>query len=167
MKYVALSAFLTLSAFCAVLYSSCTKDECKGVTCLNGGTCSGGTCTCPTGYEGTSCETESRTKFVKSWSATDVIGTTTLSYVVNISSGGSTDVTKVVIGNAFSDDFFVIGPITANVTGNTINIPLQNPDHNKYSLTGTGTIAAGKITWSYTIKNDSTSATQVYSASWM
>lgn len=43
---------------------SCTKtsnhtqpiDLCSGVTCLNGGTCFSGTCSCPTGYTGTYCE---------------------------------------------------------------------------------------------------------------
>ena len=56
-KQIALSAFITLSVFCAVLYTSCSKDACKGVTCLNKGTCSGGTCTCPSGIGGNNCQT--------------------------------------------------------------------------------------------------------------
>jgi hypothetical protein len=63
-KQIALSAFLTISAFGAVVYTSCNKDECKDVVCQNGGTCSEGKCTCPTGYDGTNCETKSRDKFV-------------------------------------------------------------------------------------------------------
>ncbi len=165
-KYVALSALLSVSAFCAVLYTSCSKDKCKDVTCQNGGTCNDGTCTCTTGYEGTNCETLSRAKFIKSWSAADVIGSTPLSYTANIAAGIGTDVTQVIVGNSFSDNFFVIGPITANVTNATITIPVQNPDGNKYSVSGTGTLANGKITWSYTIKDDSTSTTQVYSGVW-
>lgn len=168
LKQIALGAFLTVSAFCAVLYSSCTKDPCKDVTCQNGGTCNDGKCTCTTGFEGTNCEIKSRDKFVKSWSASDLIsgGSTPLSYTANISAGVGSDVTQVIIGNSFSDNFFTIGPIKATVNGNTITIPLQNPDANKYSLSGTGTLANGKLTWSYTIKNDSTSVSQVYSGTW-
>jgi hypothetical protein len=167
-KHIALSAFLTLSAFCAVVYTSCNKDACKGVVCQNGGTCSGGTCTCVTGYEGTNCETKSRDKFVKSWSASDLItgGTSPLAYSASIAAGVSSDITAVIIGNAFSDNFFTVGPINATISGSTITIPSQNPDGNKYSLTGTGTLSAGKITWSYTIKNDVTSVSQVYSGTW-
>ncbi len=167
-KNIALGAFLTVSAFCAVMYTSCTKDKCKDVVCQNGGTCTGGNCTCTTGYEGTNCETLSRAKFVKSWSASDLIsgGSTPLAYTASIAAGVSTDVTAVVIGNTFSDNFFVVGPIRATISGNTITIPSQNPDGTKYSLTGTGTLANGKITLSYTIKDDTNSATQVYSATW-
>lgn len=167
-KHIALGAFLTLSTFGAVLYTSCSKDKCKDVVCQNGGTCKDGDCVCTTGYEGTNCETLSRTKFVKSWSASDLItgGSTPLSYTANISAGVGADITQVIIGNSFSDNFYVVGPITATVSGSTITIPNQNPDGNKYSLSGSGTLANGKITWSYTIKNDSTSVSQVYSGTW-
>jgi len=175
-KLIALSSLLTVGIFTVVIYTSCTKDACKGVTCQNGGTCSGGNCVCTSGYEGTNCETLSRTKFIKSWSASDLItgGTAPLSYTANIAAGVTSDITQVIIGNSFSDNFFTIGPITATISGittngataTTITIPNQNPDGNKYSVSGTGTLANGKITWSYTIKNDNTSATQVYAGTW-
>jgi len=56
-KHIALSIVLTLSVFGAVLYTSCSKSACKAVTCLNNGTCSGGTCVCPSGIGGNNCET--------------------------------------------------------------------------------------------------------------
>ena len=56
-RLVALSAMLTIGTFSTFVYTSCTKDECKGVTCNNGGTCSGGTCACPGGVGGANCET--------------------------------------------------------------------------------------------------------------
>lgn len=167
-KLIALSAFLTIGAFCTVLYTSCSKDECKDVVCLNGGTCSGGTCvSCNAGYEGDRCETVSRDKFIKTWNAADDLtgGSTHLVYTVSINVGSGTAVTNASISKAFSDDFFN-NPISATVSGNTITIPSQNPDGNNYSLTGTGTISGGKITWSYTIKNDLTSVSQVYTGTW-
>lgn len=54
-----------VAAFIAII--GCTKtsnktnapvDKCKTITCQNGGGCSGGVCSCPTGYTGTYCETK-------------------------------------------------------------------------------------------------------------
>jgi hypothetical protein len=175
-KQILFGAVLVSVAFCAVLYSSCSKSSnsspvnpCNSISCQNGGTCDSATasCSCAIGYEGLRCDTLSRTRFIRSWSASDLItgGSTPLSYTANIAAGVSSDVTQVIIGAAFSDNFFV-NSINAIVSGTTITIPLQNPDVNKYTVSGTGTFANNKITWSYTIKNDSTSVTQVYSGTW-
>ncbi len=52
-----MTCLLTVSAFVAIMYtSSCRKDKCKGVVCQNTGLCSGGSCSCPTGYSGAHCE---------------------------------------------------------------------------------------------------------------
>jgi len=59
MKTFLLTALLTLFAFSAVLYTSCHKDKCSGVTCYNGGACNNGNCLCPTGYYGSKCENSS------------------------------------------------------------------------------------------------------------
>ena len=110
-KQIALGVMLAVSAFGTVLYTSCTKDECKDVVCLNGGTCSGGTCIgCNAGYEGATCQTVSRDKFVKTWNAADDLtgGTTHLVYSVSINVGAGSSVTQATISKAFSDDFFSI-----------------------------------------------------------
>ena len=54
-KHLALAAFLTLSVFLAVSYSSCSKDSCGDVTCMKG-KCNGGLCACDTGVGGANCE---------------------------------------------------------------------------------------------------------------
>ena len=44
-----------------LMVNSCKKedpDPCEGVTCLNGGTCVNGSCSCPQGYSGPACETQ-------------------------------------------------------------------------------------------------------------
>jgi hypothetical protein len=169
-KYIALSAFVTISAFCAVLYTSCTKDACKGVTCQHGGTCSGGNCTCTTGYEGTNCEKEARAKFIKSWAATDVNVTTTVPLApysaVIAASTSSTVVTDVIIG-AFSNNYFT-NSVKASVDGNTITIASQQPDSDGYAVAGTGTYntASNKISWTYTITQVSTGTTISYTGTW-
>lgn len=56
-KYILLSAFVTVLILGSGLYSSCSKDVCKAVTCINGGTCSGGSCFCmQKGVGGLNCE---------------------------------------------------------------------------------------------------------------
>jgi len=68
---IIMTAVITAIIFSAVILG-CSKDNgsssssggstyvdpCSGVTCLNGGSCSGGVCNCPTGYTGTRCETK-------------------------------------------------------------------------------------------------------------
>ena len=57
-RSIALTAFFTLAIFVLVSYLSCTKDPCSGVTCQNGGTCNSGNCSCPSGFTGSRCETQ-------------------------------------------------------------------------------------------------------------
>ena len=67
LKHIALGAFLTISVFCAVIYTSCSKDACKAVTCLNFGTCNGGICKCKTGIGGNNCETIYRNLYANNY----------------------------------------------------------------------------------------------------
>jgi hypothetical protein len=46
-----------------LLLSSCAKDPCLDVTCLNDSQCDDGTCLCADWYEGTDCGTEERVKY--------------------------------------------------------------------------------------------------------
>jgi hypothetical protein len=59
LRYITLTAFVTLSLFSLVLYSGCIKstatDKCAGITCTYG-TCASGVCTCYSGYTGTYCD---------------------------------------------------------------------------------------------------------------
>ncbi len=152
-RLIALSALMTVGTFSTVVYTSCTKDACKGVTCQNGGTCDGGTCVCPTGYEGSSCETASREKILKTWTASDtkVGGAALPTYTSPIVAG--TGISDVKIGH-FSDSYFT-HDVNATLSGNTLTIPTQIPDADTFAVAGTGTYDAvtKKITWSYTISH--------------
>jgi hypothetical protein len=59
---------LTLSLFGVVvggsIVTSCEPNSCDGVTCFNGGSCGGGICTCPSGYEGAQCQTRKIDRFL-------------------------------------------------------------------------------------------------------
>ena len=54
---IAIAVLILLFTFSTTVYYSCKKDPCNGVTCSNGGVCSGGNCKCPTGYSGDKCQT--------------------------------------------------------------------------------------------------------------
>ena len=57
-KHIALGTIVVLSVLFAISNTtSCSKDACKGVTCLNGANCSGGLCgPCDSGIGGTNCQ---------------------------------------------------------------------------------------------------------------
>ena len=65
LKSILFASLLSIGTFAAVLVSSCNPDKCADIICVNGGSCADGNCSCPSGYEGTLCETETRAKFKK------------------------------------------------------------------------------------------------------
>jgi len=73
-RNILVTAFCTLLVFSAVVYSACNKNKCDNVICLNLGACDGGTCYCPTGFEGPRCATLSRDKFVATYNGGDTCG---------------------------------------------------------------------------------------------
>jgi hypothetical protein len=70
-RTVIVSALFTMVAFSAVLYTSCKKNKCDKVVCLNLGTCDNGSCTCLVGFEGDRCQTLSRQKFIFTYNGGD------------------------------------------------------------------------------------------------
>lgn len=51
-------------SFLSVIFLLISCDPCKDVNCQNDGVCDEGTCTCPSGYEGTLCEVAIRDKMI-------------------------------------------------------------------------------------------------------
>lgn len=56
-KNITLAAVSLAGVLGAVLYSSCAKNQCGAVFCVNKGTCKNGMCTCLPGTGGVNCET--------------------------------------------------------------------------------------------------------------
>ncbi len=174
-KHIVLSALVTISAFGAVVYTSCNKDACKNVVCQNGGTCSGGNCKCTPGYEGNNCELLSQTKFTsKTWTASDKAVSTGVAiptYVATITAGAG--VTDVLIGTfsgkTSSGTSYFVNDVKGTIgqDGLTVTIASQAPDSDGYTVSGTGTYneATKQITWSYTL-GDPTGATISYTGTW-
>lgn len=142
-----------LFTFSIVFYQACKKkqsatDPCAAVTCYHSGTCSGGMCSCRTGYEGTYCDSLVKNKFTGEW-------TGDLSCIV---AGNKSNTMRISPGN---DDITLLvenaggygHTVTAKVSySNQIAIPLQQiaPDT---SIAGTITFLSGsEIKFEYTLE---------------
>ena len=133
-----LSVALTL-----FLITSCA-DPCKDVSCSDNGACDEGTCLCEAGYEGTSCETESRAKFLGEWTTIDWTcdGGSPETYTQVFGAGASANLITIV------DPAFPIIVISGEVSGNNFTIPSQEIAFlgTSITLSGSGSISNGIIT---------------------
>ena len=126
LKAIIFSTLATVFVFIAVFNISCTQDKCKSITCSNGGVCNTGSCTCPTGYEGTNCESLSRDKFTGNWNVFEK-GSASLAaqYPIHILPASSDQLNTYVQIYNFYNHFFT-GPILAYVDHETLYIPIQH-----------------------------------------
>ena len=166
-KQVALGSLLALCAYCAIIYASCTKDSCKAVNCLNGGTCSGAICTCDSGIGGTNCQTIYRTLYAgQGGAAQNYVGSAVITYpsldTAQIDSGyaGHTDDSNTLAFSYGSDSTYpkmhliwydgatnelsaTIMLINNTVAGSTFSVvPTAGGPSGSYVFSGTGTVSA-------------------------
>jgi uncharacterized membrane protein len=149
-----LAAFVTLFAFTVVTYTSCKKDKCKDVTCQNGGTCSDGNCSCPTGYSGTLCETGSAAKFIGTWYGDDCYGNPAS---MEFDAGG--DGVSLILPSTIGDSSCVKNiAIRATANGNSLTFPSQHVidlcGFNGGTLSGSGSISGLTLTVNLTAVAD-------------
>ncbi|HEY9178072.1 MAG TPA: calcium-binding EGF-like domain-containing protein [Flavipsychrobacter sp.] len=147
-RNIAFSALLTFGAFSMVTYTACNKDECKDVVCQNGGTCVTGTCNCPTGYEGTSCETLSRAKFIGTWTGSDKCNINT--YNVTMTINTSTNEIQALVNNpgGFGNSITITGVITNN---NELSFTNQSAGGTGRIINGKMTVNGNSLTFTYTV----------------
>jgi hypothetical protein len=115
-KITSLISFTFLVTIFVGVHLSCNdNNKCDFVSCSNGGACSGGACTCITGFQGPLCATVTDSEFVGDhivWDSGTLFGPVT--YPINITQGPV--VTTLVIRNFyygfFSDNVpaFIPGP---------------------------------------------------------
>lgn len=167
LKQIALSAFLTVSAFSAVLYTSCSKDECKDVVCQNGGTCADGKCTCPTGIGGTNCETIYRTTYSNTYIGNGSDNSTPVNTYTGwrmVFSTVGTDLTKMEV---VLKDNTSLPVVTLPITLTTIEasgsvFTVTSTVANGYTYTGTGNVSGTVASITLTEKDNITSAITIY-----
>ena len=132
-KTITLSAFAI--AILALTYVSCNKDNntksttvIKCVTCANGGSCINDTCRCPAGYEGTTCQTLSISKFIGEWNVFETGSVTSnRTYFIQIEET-SASLSSVIIQNLYSPYYFSGMSLTGSINGDSIFIPNQPLD---------------------------------------
>lgn len=147
-RLIAISAIITLSAFCAVLYSSsCKKDACLGVSCKNNAPCNGGTCVCPTGISGANCEIVYRNMYANTYKGT---GSDNLSNVypnyklVFSKTSDTTEYTKMNLQVVDSVNVVSVSlPVVLyNNTAGGSNITIAATGVDTFTYSGTGVISA-------------------------
>ena len=160
-KSILFPALILISAFFAVVYTSCNVDKCKTIVCANRGVCTQGACTCPAGYEGPACESIARKKFTGNFMVFEK-GSASLArqYPIDIIEDTSSPVTFLLINNCYN---YFKTPIKAYAEGTTLVIPNQHLQGKV--IYGTGTIAYnttyaqyGNITMRYVVED---SASQI------
>ena len=136
-----------LLVFCGLSIFACS-DPCDDVDCGVNGTCVEGTCDCDEGYEGTFCETETRAKFLGTYSGDispcfdDILGGMMLP-------GGIPDISLEVTADANSVNNVVIGIDNELLEGEQISV---NPTLGQFNLpSNTQTIEIEDIPFPLTI----------------
>lgn len=134
MKKSTLALLLLLILF-SFAVSSC--DPCKNVDCKNGGTCNKGDCECPTGTEGSFCETVWRDGVLgtynckKKCNGSDqddeviVLKADESATLLSVEFGGGATPCQMTSKNSFKFSQSFLGEdyeLTGTVTGNTITI---------------------------------------------
>jgi hypothetical protein len=135
-----IKAFSTVALLgAALMFGSCKKDECKDIVCENSGICNVGICDCATGYEGESCETVQRDKYLRTAANTEDC---VADYSTDVVAGTNIDEIKIKnLGNFIctNGDYYV----TIKLSGsNSFTIPSQNVCDDVYTFTGSGTYTA-------------------------
>ena len=141
-------------AFMAVLFlASCECDSifrkadcCQTkYPCKNGGVCLDGGCECSEGYEGDTCETMSRYKFISRYKGYDSRDSTP--YIIEIKADNKAD-SKVRIDNFYNANT----QITATVKAKKIYFSNQMIDSSR-TINATGILNDSLIYFDYTIEN--------------
>ena len=142
--------------FTIVSTQSCT-DKCDGVNCQNGGACVDGTCNCPDGYSGASCEVEDRAKFIGTYNLSEICNSGSDAYGISIAKNPSFGVTEIIFNNLYNAGLTT----RATVSGDDVTIFSQTLGTG--TIEGSGAISGNtlNLTYSVTVGGNSDACTAV------
>jgi hypothetical protein len=170
-KYMTLGVLLALGMFCAALYvSSCSKDACKGVTCLNHGRCNGGNCICvDSGTGGLNCEIVYRLLYTNSYEGNAVvtyshfdslaldsgyIAHTDTSNIIRFAIGNDTAKNKIDVTWTDGSSQMMLETVALennSSTGSTfIILPTHGGPGDSFSISGNGSVSTTSASLSLT-----------------
>jgi hypothetical protein len=145
MKHIAISVLLAISVLSLVWYSSCSKDNCKSVNCLNDGTCSGGICVCDSGTGGNNCEVVYRVLYANTYT-----GFATINFnVSDTTDKNHTDTNNTLVFTYGSDTLFNKMQVAWHDTSSTVTLPiiLSNNTSSGSDFTITGPVTVGSFSY--------------------
>lgn len=142
-RHIALTAMLTVGSFSAITYTSCTKDDCRDVICWNGGTCTDGFCTCPTGFSGENCQIILADQFPGVYIGKDMCKEATDEYAVSIYLNPTNQ--KLTISNLYNTNFSAFATLESAGLLRFEGISMGT------TYSGTATLSGDQITINYTI----------------
>ncbi|PZF73248.1 hypothetical protein [Taibaiella soli] len=140
-RNIALTSFLTVAAFSAVTFTSCSKDD------------SG----CAVGYEGSDCKTLSRDKFVGTYVGTEQCTTGTDNYSITIAA--NSDAIKLTMSNIYNNGNPVL-VATCTMTG-TNTFTFDNTQSG-ISFKGNGTLNGNQLVVAYQVNDGGTTNSCTY-----
>lgn len=158
-KTLLVAGLVTIGGFSLISYTSCKKDACKDVSCVNGGNCVDGACKCPAGFEGPACETKMNAKFIGTFGAKDKCpvqerSNQELQYDVTIFPDNSSPTKVSVVGIANTPSAYVLSA-DISADGKKIEIAEQTMANGK-TYSGTITATGGGLEASFQVKDDGT-----------
>jgi len=154
--------FLALAVLSMGLFSSC--DKCKDADCKNGATCEKkvGDCNCAAFYEGSKCDTETRTRYNHNYTGTLEIPPSfpTMPTIIAITSDGtvaSAQNYKIVVttGQNSSTTIDIKGNLTSTTAFEIVRtkVPFSLvPGETEAFVSGTGVFAGDSCTADITIQ---------------
>ncbi|MFN0202192.1 MAG: hypothetical protein ACKVTZ_11765 [Bacteroidia bacterium] len=104
------------------LITSCNRDACKEVSCMNGGFCNQGECLCPAGFEGEECEKWLLQRFLGTYLPTYDCVNTELAVVIEQKPNHFDKLNITNLGDYACNEII---RLEARVQGDSIFIPLQ------------------------------------------
>jgi len=125
------ASLLTIGAFSAVTFSSCSKDD----------------VTCNVGYEGEDCKTLSRDKFIGSWKGTEDCTIGDDNYNIGIAASSNNEIT-IIYTNVYNDNYTATGTMTG-----TNGFTFSGTAAGGVTFNGTATLnsSTGMLTVSYKV----------------
>lgn len=141
-KHTLIAAATFLGVATTLVYTSCEKDSCLDLKCLNGGTCTDGYCRCPSGYEGPTCNERIVDKFLGTYVGDTkcVSDTTEFPAIIDTVRVFLKDsVTLRLVQSSHITDTFEgiseVEEVDLGVTSHVITIPMDSADNYRRKVT--------------------------------
>jgi hypothetical protein len=159
MKIVFSPLWLSFLLGISLLIGACGQEPCAEVECLNGGTCLEGTCDCPEGFTGPSCESFESSEFLGSYTASygDCFDVSD-DHRVDVDLNPNNDTTSQLLLYNLGDYACPNGElaVAASVNLNQIVIPDQTIDCGgiEYTFSGSGELQGNRLIITFTNRYD-------------